>query len=191
MKNTNKTALIIGLGNIGKQYEGTRHNVGFVVVDKLAKHLQVGFSCQAKLLADVARARQIIIAKPTTLMNRSGLSVSKIRDYYKIPIENIIVISDDYHLDLGQVRLRFEGESGGHNGLESVIEQISGGFWRLRIGIGEVNDKKAEEYVLGRFTLAEMNLINKVIDRAIEFLLESLSDKKLENKSFIVGPEDK
>lgn len=190
MEKENSTMLVVGLGNVGKDYEGTRHNIGFAVVDRVADILGLKFSDSKKLQAKIAKGQNIILAKPVTFMNRSGLAVANLKGYYKLDVQNIIIVSDDYNLDLGRVRIRRDGESGGHNGLESVISQLSGGFWRVRFGIGAVGNKKAEDFVLEKFKKDEAEIISQVIDKTAHYLVDLLSKGELVNESINVGPRD-
>ncbi len=179
--------LIVGLGNVGGEYERTRHNIGFMLADRLAKRLNIKFSYDKSLLAEVAENNKIILAKPHTFMNRSGLAVSKIKEYYKINIGQIITISDDFNLELGKIRVRHDGDTGGHNGLESVMEQISGSFWRIKIGIGEPGRIKAEKYVLEKFKKQEKEVIDLAIDKTVQYLVDLITQGEIKNESFNVG----
>lgn len=178
--------LVVGLGNVGDKYCGTRHNVGFGVIGKLAKLLDVSFSTQKKLLSEIAVCQGFILAKPQTYMNRSGLALAKVRDFYKVSNEKIIVVCDDFNLKLGKIRIRFDGNSGGHNGLDSVMEQIGGNFWRVRIGIGEPVGRRADVFVLEKFLPEERRIINLSIDRVASYLL-NLHSRELKNESINVG----
>jgi len=164
--------LIVGLGNPGKEYERTRHNVGFMAVDKLAGILNLEYRKQKKYNAECAEigsgSDKAVIAKPMTFMNNSGQSVSLIARYYKIKPDDIMVISDDINLELGKVRMRKGGEDGGHKGLRSIIEYIGKDFWRIRIGIGCNKGMSAEAYVLQEFSDGEIKEIKKVIDEVAE-----------------------
>lgn len=182
--------LVVGLGNIGKEYDGTRHNVGFEVVEEIAKILSCEFADNRKISASIAKAKNIVIAKPTTFMNRSGLSVAKTKEFYKVEVKNIIVMSDDFNLELGKVRIRFDGDSGGHNGLESVMEQVGGDFWRVRIGIGKGIINNSEKFVLEKFKKGEREIIKKAIDTTAHYMVDLFSQGELKNESINVGPCD-
>jgi PTH1 family peptidyl-tRNA hydrolase len=181
--------LIVGLGNPGLEYAKNRHNVGFMAVEQLAKKAEpfgkVGFDSEKKLEAEITKTKigdtEIIICKPQTFMNLSGKSVSKIMDYYDVEPYNTIVISDDTNLELGQVRVRSGGDSGGHNGLKSIISSIGQDFWRVRIGIGENVQIPLEDYVLQNPSDAELKIIADMIDKTADYLLESISNNSLEN----------
>ena len=151
--------LIFGLGNIGDEYAGTRHNVGFMVLDIMAKEAGVPFET-GKRYASVARlkykGRHFILIKPTTFMNLSGNAVRYWMNKEKVDEENILVIVDDIALPLGILRMKLKGGDGGHNGLASIISQIGTEFPRLRIGIGDDFSRgKQVDYVLGEWSLEE------------------------------------
>jgi len=183
--------LIVGLGNVGREYEGTRHNVGFEVVEKIAEILGVNFSRNKKLASEVAVSKRAILSKPQNLMNCSGLVVTKLKEYYGIDVSQIIVASDDFNLDFGKIRIRFDGGSGGHKGIESVMEQVGGNFWRVRIGIGEIGSRKAEKYVLEKFKKDERKIIAEAIDKTAQHLIDLTSCGELKNESLNVGLRDK
>lgn len=163
--------LIVGLGNPGPGYEGTRHNVGFEVVDVLARRW--GMAMYAEKFHgwfEVGRfgADRIALLKPTTFMNRSGGSVLAAGRFYKLELEDLLVISDDHALPLGRLRMRASGSAGGHNGLSNVIDRLGSDEWsRLRIGIGEpLGDASA--FVTGRFHSDEQAVIEPAIERAAD-----------------------
>ena len=168
--------LIVGLGNPGKEYEKTRHNVGFMVVDYLARALGIAaLKEKHKLKALMAEIKvgghKVIFAEPLTYMNRSGEAVSEIVQWYKIPKDHIILVSDDVDLKLGQLRIRKKGAAGGHKGLESVIQHLkTADFTRLRIGVGRGQAETAD-YVLGNFPKPELLLIDDAIVRAADAII--------------------
>jgi len=165
--------LIVGLGNPGSKYSGTRHNVGFDVVDELARRLCLEFE-SAPTNALMARQRgagmQIMLAKPLTFMNRSGEAVDRIRLFYRIELSEMLIVTDDANLPLGRLRARPSGSDGGHNGLASVINSLGTDvFSRLRIGIGRGGDgRKLTGHVLSRFDDLESREMKDVIDRAVD-----------------------
>ena len=165
--------LIVGLGNPEQKYMPTRHNVGFWVADSLSKKLARDFTFHKKYESDLFEyefeSRLFYFMKPLSYINNSGVPIKKFIKNKNIEAENILIIYDDLDLAVGKVRLKQGGGSGGHNGLNSIIEQIgSKNFWRLRIGIGKPDDKnKVIDYVLGRPSLIDKNLINKSIDSLI------------------------
>lgn len=149
--------LIAGLGNPGRKYEMTRHNIGFEVIDYISKEygIKVNRIRHKALLGEgVLQGERILLAKPQTFMNLSGESIRDICEYYKLPPENIIIIYDDIALPTGSVRIRAKGSAGGHNGMKSIIYQLqTDEFMRLRIGVGapKHEDYDLKDYVLGRF----------------------------------------
>ncbi|MBU1018526.1 aminoacyl-tRNA hydrolase [Patescibacteria group bacterium] len=178
--------LIVGLGNPGQEYEKTRHNVGFMVLDNLAKKLEAGeFRTEKRVNGEIVKTkigeRDAILLKPQTYMNLSGEALKSTSEYYKIENQNTIVISDDVNLELGQVRIRFSGEAGGHKGLSSVIGSAGQDFWRVRIGIGQNSNIPMEDFVLQRFTNDEQAVISQAIDKTSTLLVESITKDKLEN----------
>src|SRR5574344_2156753 len=158
--------LVAGLGNIGQEYENTRHNIGFMAVDNFSKTRE-DCSFSLERLAYVARTkykgREIILIKPTTFMNVSGKAIRYWLDKEKIPIENLLVVVDDIALPLGTIRLRLSGSDGGHNGLKSIIECLgTDKFNRLRFGIGNEFHRGGQiDYVLGKFTKEDLALMQE------------------------------
>ncbi|HZS93323.1 MAG TPA: aminoacyl-tRNA hydrolase [Chloroflexota bacterium] len=163
--------LIVGLGNPGPQYERTRHNVGFMTANVLARRYHLNFR-SSKQRADVARGaiggRSVILAQPMTYMNESGNAVSRLLQYYKIPATDLLVIADDLNLPFGTLRIRPSGSSGGQKGVQSVIDTIgTDEFARLRLGIGRPRGETID-YVLNRFPPAEEALLPKLLDVAAD-----------------------
>ncbi|MEZ0361163.1 MAG: aminoacyl-tRNA hydrolase [Hydrogenobacter sp.] len=168
--------LLVGLGNPGKKYEKTRHNVGFMIIDELIKKLKLKDhreECLSHLYKTKIDGREVILAKPQTYMNNSGLAVVNLLEEYEILPEEMIVIYDDLDLPLGKLRLKLEGSSGGHHGIESIIREIkTEKFPRLKVGIGRPKDKnQVVSYVLSPFNKEEEALLYKVLDRSKECLL--------------------
>jgi len=164
----NKPVLIVGLGNPGGEYARTRHNVGFMAVDYFAgddARWKNEFSAQT--FATDIDGRRVIFAKPQTYMNDSGRAVRAIMDYYKIPIENLIVIHDDMDLKIGDTRTKIGGTSAGHNGIKSIDTAVGREYTRVRIGIGHPRniglDIDPADWVLGRFTSDQLSTISDVI----------------------------
>ena len=155
---------IIGLGNIGAQYEKTRHNVGFMAVDAFAEREALTWTMKSKLHAEIALGNDIILVKPTTLMNRSGNAVQAIKLFYKIYNSDILVICDDIDRNFGELRIRQSGGDGGHNGLKDLIGHIGEDFWRLRIGVANEHRVKidAADFVLDNFSKAELEKLNSI-----------------------------
>lgn len=168
--------LIVGLGNIGSEYENTRHNMGFMLLDRYLKEKGISSKFKEKFKAmylDVTiNNEKVIFVKPATYMNNSGVAVKTFVDFYKLSLDDVLIISDDLDLDLGSFRLRSSGSSGGHNGLKSIINFLgTTSFKRLRIGIS--NDKNdVINYVLSKFSKDEM----KVIDEMFITLVKLLDD---------------
>jgi PTH1 family peptidyl-tRNA hydrolase len=161
--------LVAGLGNPGPDYAGTRHNIGFAVLDFLAQSARVVFERQAKWDAATARVGDAILMKPLTFMNRSGSALAAVADFYKIGSAEILVVVDDFALPLGRLRIRGSGGPGGHNGLESVIMSFgSEDIPRLRLGIGEAPERASVDYVLSPFLEEEKPKVKAMIERATE-----------------------
>lgn len=177
--------LITGLGNIGDKYCFTRHNAGFMVVDKFALENNITFKQDSKLKCFITKfkynSEDIIIIKPTTFMNLSGEAVRAVMDYYKIDIKDLLIIYDDIALDLGRIRFRANGSDGGHNGIKSIIKHIgTNKFDRLKIGIGPQPPIPSENYVLQNFPKEEHASLKEVLRTsvsAIEFYLENGIEK--------------
>ena len=168
--------LITGLGNPGRQYQSNRHNIGFAVMDSLAETLGTSFSrMESKALVAKAdhKSRQLILAKPQTYMNLSGQAVNSLLRFYKIPLDKLIVVYDEVDLDFGFLRLRPSGGSAGHNGMNSVIDQMgTQEFPRLRIGVGRPPGRMdAAAYVLQDFSHAEEAELELIRRQAVEALL--------------------
>jgi PTH1 family peptidyl-tRNA hydrolase len=167
--------LVAGLGNPGREYEGTRHNVGFEVVDYMADKLGFDVS-RIKFKGLVGEynisGEKVIFLKPSTFMNLSGTSVNEAASFYKIPVENIIIVYDDISIDFGRVRIRPSGSDGGHNGMKSIIYQLSSdSFPRVRVGIGGP-DRNLVSYVLGRFKEEEKKSLPEILKAASDSVVE-------------------
>ncbi|MDK2784404.1 MAG: peptidyl-tRNA hydrolase, family [Bacillota bacterium] len=165
--------LVVGLGNPGREYEETRHNAGFLVVDYLAREEGLTFG-SSDFRADLARGRvagqEVLLAKPQTYMNLSGLAVGPLVRWYKLdPTADLLVVSDDLDLPLGRLRLRARGSHGGHRGLLSIINELgTTDFARLRLGIGRPGEHEtAKDKVLGTFTEEEGRILDEVILAAV------------------------
>lgn len=166
--------LIVGLGNPGAEYARTRHNVGFLLVERLAERWRADWSAARRFRSRTARiereGRRVLLCEPQTFMNASGEAVGALVEFYRVPLRHLLVVVDDADLPLGEIRLRMRGSSGGHHGLES-IEQRSGSrdFARLRVGIGRQSGaREITDYVLGRFGSTEAGLVDKVLTVACE-----------------------
>jgi peptidyl-tRNA hydrolase, PTH1 family len=166
---TPQIRLIAGLGNPGREYEQTRHNIGFLVVDRLAAQFGSTWEKSSKWGAISAKCRKMILVKPMTYMNRSGEPLGAIGQFYKIEPPEILIVLDDLALPPGRLRLRARGGAGGHNGLESILAQFgTEEIPRLRIGIGAPPRDGSVDYVLSRFFDEEKALVASTIDRAAE-----------------------
>ncbi len=174
--------LFVGLGNPGKKYQFTRHNVGFMAIDTFANRNQLSFKFESKFNSEIVMFTQnqekIILCKPSTFMNLSGDAIIKIMNYYHIPIEDVFVFVDDINLDVGRLRLREKGGHGGHNGLRDIIQKLHArDFKRIRIGIGENTLDRLDHYVLGEFSKNELITIKHAADRCVEIIDEVISNK--------------
>lgn len=173
--------LIVGLGNPGTQYEYTRHNAGFMVVDKLAEDFGIAVN---KNKFDVRYGRgnieghTVMLAKPMAFMNRSGWPVQQLAAYFKISTKDLIVIHDDIDLDFGRLKIKEKGGHGGHKGLKSIIDAVGeGGFVRLRMGVGRSGEKSSvSDHVLGPFNKNEARLVSAVIVRARDAIVTILTE---------------
>ena len=177
--------LVAGLGNIGNNYAFTRHNAGFMVVDKLAIMNNLTFAENKKLKCYMTKFKRgendIIIIKPTTFMNLSGEAVRAVADYYKIPIEDILIVYDDLSLELGKIRFRPNGSDGGHNGIKSIIKHMgSQQIPRLKIGIGPQPPIPSEQFVLQNFYKSQLEELKPVLKRAVEGI-EFYLDNDMQN----------
>ncbi len=178
--------IIAGLGNPGRRYVGTRHNIGFDAIDAIASKNNIKFN-KNKFKADLGEGiiggERVILVKPQTFMNLSGESLRPLRDFYKIPDGNIIVIYDDISLPLGKLRLRGKGSAGGHNGMKSIIYQLGTDvFPRIKIGVGAPPDADYDlaDYVLGKFSKDEADVLVKTVVRASE-AVENIIRNGVEN----------
>ena len=176
--------MIVGLGNPGKQYERTRHNSGFMAIDKVAEKLNLNID-KKEFAALTAKNNQVILVKPQTYMNNSGEAVSQIMKYYHIDINDLLIIYDDLDLKYGQLRLRLKGSSGGHNGIKSIINYIhSENFKRIRIGTEKNPLIETADYVLGKVEKDKQQLFDDSIEKASQAAIEFITDEfeKIMNK---------
>ena len=164
--------LIVGLGNPGAQYRGTRHNIGFAVIDEIARRAAVGFE-SAPAEAVIAKWRRpeggALLAKPLTFMNLSGQAVGEIARYFKVDVPDVLIVVDEVQLPLGRLRARARGSAGGHNGLKSVIAHLGDDFARLRIGVGRGEQQRdLADHVLSRFEKEEAAEVERMTTRAAD-----------------------
>jgi PTH1 family peptidyl-tRNA hydrolase len=180
--------IIAGLGNPTKEYENTRHNIGFMAIDYLADKYGISLlECKHKALMGkgVINGNKVVLVKPLTYMNLSGEAIRSVIDYYKVDeTEELIVIYDDISLDVGQLRIRKKGSAGGHNGIKNIIAHLGHDtFKRIKIGVGEKpKGYDLADYVLGHFTGDELKIMNesfKDVDGAVNLMLEGEVDKAM------------
>lgn len=175
--------LIVGLGNPGKQYTNTRHNLGFMAADILSRRLSFSsFSPSGKFKGEIATGDafgdKAILLKPTTYMNLSGEAVAAVSSYYKIPLEKIIVIHDDIDLKLGDMRVKLGGGHAGHNGLRSIDSHLGKDYWRIRVGVGRPEDREdVADYVLQNFSKEEKVVIDEMLCDVHDLIKNLLSSK--------------
>lgn len=165
--------IVAGLGNPTREYEGTRHNIGFLIIDEIAKKNNIsldGKKHKAVYGKGMIEGHKVILAKPQTYMNLSGESIKAMADFYKLDEDKIIIIYDDVSLDVGQLRIRKKGSAGGHNGIKSIITHLgTQQFNRIKVGVGEKpRGYDLADYVLGRFTKEEIPVIEEAAASAAE-----------------------
>ena len=163
------THIVVGLGNPGSEYEKTRHNAGFMAIDYIAEKLGVRIDrvkFHALVCEAVISGHRVLLMKPTTFMNNSGVAIGEAATFYKIPAENIIVLHDEISFEPGKIRIRRKGSAGGHNGLKSIIERVGDGFPRIKIGVGQKPspDYDLVNWVLGRFSVADIESLCAAYD---------------------------
>jgi peptidyl-tRNA hydrolase, PTH1 family len=191
--------LIVGLGNPGAKYDRTRHNIGFDLIDQLAKRWQIPVSDQKRFQGMVGEAwverQKIVLLKPQTFMNLSGQSVRSVLDWYKLAPTEVLVLYDDLDLPLGKLRIRLAGSAGGHNGMKSIISHLgTPTFPRLRMGIGKSQDETIS-HVLGKFSAAESSIVAEILQLAADAVDLSVSAgveksmNKFNNRSVLVEAE--
>lgn len=160
--------LVVGLGNIGKEYEETRHNVGFMAIDKIAKDNDVTIETEkmgGKYVIMHKFDQKILLLKPQKFINLSGEVIKKYMDFYDISLEDVFIISDDLDLPVGSYRLRYQGGSGGHNGLKNIeLHLKTQQYKRMKIGISNNKSMDTKDYVLGKFSKEEKDLLSPIID---------------------------
>jgi PTH1 family peptidyl-tRNA hydrolase len=162
--------LIIGLGNPGLKYQNTKHNFGFLLADQIVENYQLqpqGIKFGGQVFAGKIINQKIILVKPQEYMNNSGSSVLEAAQFYKIPVDNIIVLHDDLDLALGRIKAKIGGGNGGHNGLKDIDEKIGKNYYRVRLGIGrpENLDYEISDYVLSKFSKEDLEIVKTVNDK--------------------------
>lgn len=176
--------IVIGLGNPGSKYEFTRHNIGFRIIDSLARDMEIEFNKVKSYCSLISRGminnQKVMLVKPQTFMNLSGRAVNRVVSYYKIPLQDLLIVYDDLNLELGQVRIRKKGSSGGHKGIESIMQYLnSEDIPRLRIGIGNPSinyNFDCVSYVLSNFNNDEEDKIEEVIQLSTEAIKTIIED---------------
>ena len=190
----NKTVLVVGLGNVGKEYDGTRHNVGFACVDVFAASQDFpSWTDKKDLKCHVARqtigSTSVILIKPTTLMKNSGEAVRAVQHFYKIANASTLVVHDELDIPFGQIRLRVGGSAAGNNGIKSIIQHCGEDFGRVRVGIGNEFSDKADsaDFVLGKFTKDEQDKLSKLTREVSAYLSEYTASGQVsaETRSFL------
>lgn len=172
--------LIVGLGNIGEKYQLTRHNIGFMVIDEMTKNLSFSNINNPNFQSTLLKSGYNLFSKPITYMNNSGIAAHAIKEYYKIDLENIIVIHDDLDLPFGAVKFKIGGGHGGHNGLKSLDAHITKEYIRVRVGIGKPADKSdVANYVLSNFSKEELNKLQDIIPHIIK-AIEALKVEEID-----------
>jgi PTH1 family peptidyl-tRNA hydrolase len=192
--------LIVGLGNPGAEYAKTRHNAGFLLLEKLAARWKADWTKERRFNARIARAEcndvRVLLCQPQTFMNLSGEAVGTLKNFYQLLLKRLLVVLDDADLPLGEIRLRARGGSGGHHGLESIEQHLgSQEFARLRMGIGRKDGgREITDYVLGKFDFSEAALVKKVLDRAtdqVECWLDAGVEKAMNQFNGVVDSANK
>jgi len=170
--------LIVGLGNPGIEYEKTRHNTGFLLIDRFCEKINLKLDknkCKAIYGIYRYKGDKIIVAKPQTYMNLSGISVSSLMKFYDIDVKDLIVVHDDLDLPVGKLRLRMKGSSGGQKGMGNIIEQLkTQDINRIRVGISNDRNADTKDYVLGRFSKEDEKILNEALDKGSDALIYAL-----------------
>lgn len=196
LDNENQKYLIAGLGNPGREHKGNRHNIGFMVIDRLAEKYGIRLGrVQQKAITGEGRIkdRAVILVKPQTYMNLSGNSIGPLANYYKVPLANVLVIYDEIDLPFGTLRLRSKGGSGGHNGMKSIIQHLGQDFPRLRLGIGRPSGRMPPSaYVLQDFGKEDQPVLIDLLETAIDaietYLVEDI-DLAMTRHNGVIGQE--
>jgi PTH1 family peptidyl-tRNA hydrolase len=184
--------LIIGLGNIGREYEATRHNFGFLLLDRIIEDYKFeakGIKFKSEIFTGEIDGSKVIAIKPQTFMNLSGRAAIEVANFYKIPLSNILTLHDDVDLDFARIRFKIGGGAGGHNGLKSLDGSLGKDYMRLRLGVGRPESREfaTSDYVLGKFTKSEMEevgIINSKISDLIGLILEG-KPEEFSNKFYL------
>ena len=166
--------LVVGLGNPGRKYSKTKHNIGFMCLDKFAQDNLVKFKKENKFRGESLKEGNLVLLKPHTFMNLSGESIRLVTDYYNIDVTDVLIIYDDLALPLGKLRLREKGSPGGHNGIKSIMQFLNTNeFMRFRVGIGRpVPGQETADYVLEKFTKTELEIINDILEEFKDYFVK-------------------
>lgn len=190
--------LVAGLGNPGREYDWTRHNIGFLALDRLARRVGAGWKLDAKFRCQWTKYQDkdmaVGLCKPQTYMNLSGESVGPLSRFYKLPIQSVLIVVDDADLPFGALRMRGQGSSGGHNGLKSIEKSLgSQDYPRLKIGVGRKDepDKSLAGHVLGKFSESEKDLLDLTLDRAVDQIESWIRSGLVEAMNRFNGPAPK
>jgi peptidyl-tRNA hydrolase, PTH1 family len=171
--------IVAGLGNPGRRYSKTRHNVGFMIADAIADEFGIGLEKRGPCMAGVGSigGNEVVLMEPLTFMNRSGLAVKELMERYHVLPERLIVLHDDIDMETGKLKIRRRGSSGGHKGIESILHSIgTGDFVRVKIGIGREEGMLVEDYVLSKFRKDEIPVIHEAIRKASGAVVAIISD---------------
>lgn len=171
--------MVVGLGNPGKKYQHTKHNVGFDCLDEIAKSSGEKFKRSIRFNAEIIKKKDYILLKPLTYMNLSGNSIIKAMKYYNIDAEDLMVIYDDLDLPVGKIRIRFQGSSGGHNGIKSIIQHVGSNFNRIRIGVGRNGNVDVVNDVLGKLSKKDRVLVDEIIQQSKDASIDFIEDKDI------------
>lgn len=190
--NLTQTYLIVGLGNIGKKYDDTRHNIGFAALDELASKQSFDTWIEKKDLkcsytSQTVGSNRIILCKPATFMNLSGEAVQAISHFYKVPTENIVAVHDELAIPFGQIRTRVGGSSAGHNGIKSITQHLGENYGRIRIGIGAETPMETSDFVLAKFSKDEQQYMSALLKETTAILTEFMhnGDLQSDTRNFI------
>lgn len=187
-----KTIIIVGLGNVGKKYDGTRHNIGSAAVDELARNQEFDPWMEKKDLKCLITSKtigdnRVILCKPTTFMNNSGEAVQALAHFYKVPVEQIVAVHDELDIPFGQIRMRVGGGSAGHNGIKSLTQHLGEDYGRIRIGVQAETLMETADFVLTPFSSAETKHMDALLKETTAILTEYIHGAGLlaETRSFI------
>lgn len=187
-----KTLLIVGLGNVGKKYYGTRHNIGFAALDEVARNQEFDPWIEKKDLKchvtqKTVSDNRIILCKPTTFMNLSGEAVQAISHFYKVPVDQIVAVHDELDIPFGQIRTRVGGGSAGHNGIKSITQHLGENYGRIRVGIQAETKLESSDFVLSKFSEKEKEHMDALLKETNAILTEYMYSAQLlsETRSFI------